>query len=109
MKSVLLHVGYVMDPDNFKVSKTTDDLVGPVTNTENGDPTFKKVENLGGRSISSYGSVFVSVLQGNQYRFCFLPVGFQPVPENEDNTVIHTHRGWNFSTNGGRRGNTRML
>ena len=45
MKSVLLHGGDTMYPDEVKVPKATDDWVDPDSNTAKGGATFNKVDN----------------------------------------------------------------
>ena len=51
MKSVLIHVGYTMNPDEVKVPKPPDDWVGPASNTAKGGATFNKVDNPGRWSL----------------------------------------------------------
>ena len=101
---MLLHVGYIMDPNEVKVPKPPDDWVDPDPNTEKGGPNFDKVDNPGVWSSLSYRPVFASGAQGSKYKFYCIPVGCQPVPPNEDNTKIITHEGWNVLYQGRKKG-----
>ena len=60
MKSLLLHVEYTMDPDKVKVPKPPDEWVDRDPKTEEGEPTFDKVDNQGRCSSFSYRPLFSS-------------------------------------------------
>ena len=93
MKSVLLHVGDTMEPDEVKVPKPLDYWVEPSPNTTKGVPTFNKVHNPGIWSSFSYRPIFASRAQGFLYKFHCLPYGCHPFPPNEDDAEICTHGG----------------
>ena len=60
MKSVFLHVGDTMEPDEFKVPKPPYDWVEPAPNIAKGESTFDKVDNPDGCSSFSHLPVFES-------------------------------------------------
>ena len=60
MKSVFLHVGDTMEPDEFKVPKPPHDWVEPAPNIAKGESTFDKVDNPDGCSSFSHLPVFES-------------------------------------------------
>ena len=108
MNYMLLHSGYTMDPDEVNVPKVPYDWVEPSPNTSKREPNFDKVDNPGRWIILSYYPVFASGAKGSQYKANCIPAGCHPVPPKEGGATIRTYGGWNVSTRGGRRGETRM-
>ena len=108
MNYMLIHVWDTIDPDEVKAPKTTYEWVNPDNDTAKGEPTFDKVDTPGRWSNFYYHPVFSSGAQEFQQTYHCIPAVCQPVTTNQENVSILKHVGWNFSTKGGRRGNTRM-
>ena len=96
MNYVLIISGDTIEPNEVKVPKSPDYWVDPPPNTSKGGANIDQVDNPGGWSSFYYPPLFLSRAQGGSYKAHFLPTGCHPLPPNEDNTTLPTHKGWNF-------------